>query len=396
MEPLMHLAQRVQQLPPYLFAGISKMIEAKRAEGIDVISLGIGDPDLPTPEHILASLKEAAMDPANHRYPESEGLPELREAIARWYQTRHGVTLDPASEVVVLIGSKEGIGHLPLCLIDPGDVSLITDPGYPVYEIATMFAGGESVRLPLREEDGWLPRLDEIDPAVAARARILWLNYPNNPTGAIADLAFFERAVAWAREHDVVIAHDLAYADVAYDGYVAPSILEVDGARDVAIEFNSLSKTFNMTGWRAAMAVGNAEVIDALTRVKSNLDSGLPQAIQQMAITALDDPRDSITSHNAIYQRRRDRAVEVLQELGLRVELPKASLYVWAKLPANEPSSGEYAARLVNETGVVLTPGAAYGEAGEGYVRLSLTIADDRLEEALSRLSRFARGESAL
>ncbi|MBT5775328.1 MAG: LL-diaminopimelate aminotransferase [Dehalococcoidia bacterium] len=392
----MHLAQRVQQLPPYLFAGISKMIEAKRAEGIDVISLGIGDPDLPTPEHILTSLNEAAMDPANHRYPESEGLPELREAIARWYQTRHGVTLDPASEVVVLIGSKEGIGHLPLCLIDPGDVSLITDPGYPVYEIATMFAGGESVRLPLREEDGWLPRLDEIDPAVAARARILWLNYPNNPTGAIADLAFFERAVAWAREHDVVIAHDLAYADVTYDGYVAPSILEVDGARDVAIEFNSLSKTFNMTGWRAAMAVGNAEVIDALTRVKSNLDSGLPQAIQQMAITALDDPRDSITSHNAIYQRRRDRAVEVLQELGLRVESPKASLYVWAKLPANEPSSGEYAARLVNETGVVLTPGAAYGEAGEGYVRLSLTIADDRLEEALSRLSRFAKGESAL
>jgi LL-diaminopimelate aminotransferase len=392
----MHLAQRVQQLPPYLFAAISRMIEAKRAEGIDVISLGIGDPDLPTPEHILASLNEAAMNPANHRYPESEGLPELREAMARWYRTRHGVELDPASEVVVLIGSKEGIGHLPLCLIDPGDVSLITDPGYPVYEIATMFAGGESVRIPLREEDGWLPRLEDIDPAVAERARILWLNYPNNPTGAVADLAFFERAIAWAREHDIVIAHDLAYADVTYDGYVAPSILEVDGARDVAIEFNSLSKTFNMTGWRAAMAVGNAEVIDALTRVKSNLDSGLPQAIQQMAITALDDPRDSITSHNAIYQRRRDRAVEVLQQLGLRVESPKASLYVWARLPADEPSSGEYAARLVNETGVVLTPGASYGEAGEGYVRLSLTIADDRLEEALNRLSRFARGESAL
>ena len=392
----MHLAQRVQQLPPYLFAGISRMIEEKRAAGIDVISLGIGDPDLPTPDHIIARLQEAATDPANHRYPESEGLPELRQAVARWYGTRHGVELDPEREVVVLIGSKEGIGHLPLCLIDPGDVSLITDPGYPVYEIATMFAGGESVRLPLREEDGWLPRLEEIDPVVAARARILWLNYPNNPTGAIADLAFFERAVAWAREHDVVIAHDLAYADVTFDGYVAPSILEVDGAREVAIEFNSLSKTFNMTGWRAAMAVGNAEVIDALTRVKSNLDSGLSQAIQQMAITALDDPRDSIASHNAIYQRRRDRAVEVLRELGLRVELPKASLYVWAKLPADEPSSGEYAARLVNETGVVLTPGASYGEAGEGYVRLSLTIADERLEEALSRLSRFARGESAL
>jgi LL-diaminopimelate aminotransferase len=392
----MHLAQRVQQLPPYLFAGISRMIEEKRAAGIDVISLGIGDPDLPTPDHIIARLQEAATDPANHRYPESEGLPELRQAVARWYGARHSVELDPEREVVVLIGSKEGIGHLPLCLIDPGDVSLITDPGYPVYEIATMFAGGESVRLPLREEDGWLPRLEEIDPAVAARARILWLNYPNNPTGAIADLAFFERAIAWAREHDVVIAHDLAYADVTFDGYVAPSILEVDGAREVAIEFNSLSKTFNMTGWRAAMAVGNAEVIDALTRVKSNLDSGLSQAIQQMAITALDDPRDSIASHNAIYQRRRDRAVEVLRELGLRVELPKASLYVWAKLPADEPSSGEYAARLVNETGVVLTPGASYGEAGEGYVRLSLTIADERLEEALSRLSRFAGGESAL
>ena len=392
----MQLAQRVQQLPPYLFAAISRMIEEKRSQGVDVISLGIGDPDLPTPPHLIERLQQAATDPANHRYPESAGLPELREAIARWYASRHGVTLDPETEVVVLIGSKEGIAHLPLCLIDPGDVSLITDPGYPVYDVATMFAGGETVRIPLSEEDGWLPRLDDVDPADAARARILWLNYPNNPTGALADLPFFERAVAWARDHDVVIAHDLAYADVTFDGYVAPSILEVDGARDVAIEFNSLSKTFNMTGWRAAMAVGNAEVIDALTRVKTNMDSGLPQAIQQMAITALDDPRDAITSHNETYQRRRDRAVEVLRELGLRVEPPKASLYMWARLPSGEPSSGEYAARLVNETGVVLTPGASYGDAGEGYIRISLTVPDDRLEEALSRLSRFARGEAAL
>ena len=390
----MQLAQRVQQLPPYLFAAISRMIEAKRAEGVDVISLGIGDPDLPTPPHLIERLQEAATDPANHRYPESEGLPEFREAIARWYASRHGVSLDPASEVVVLLGSKEGIAHLPLCLIDSGDVSLITDPGYPVYEVATMFAGGESVRIPLTEENGWLPQLDAIDPADAARAKILWLNYPNNPTGALADLAFFERAVAWAREHDVVIAHDLAYADVTFDGYVAPSILEVEGARDVAIEFNSLSKTFNMTGWRAAMAVGNAEVIDALTRVKTNMDSGLPQAIQQMAITALDDPRDSITAHNDVYQRRRDRAVEVLRELGLQLDPPKASLYVWARLPSSEPSSGDFAARLVNETGVVVTPGASYGEAGEGYIRISLTVPDDRLEEALSRLSRFARGEA--
>ncbi len=390
----MQLAQRVQQLPPYLFAAISQMIEAKRAEGVDVISLGIGDPDLPTPPHLIERLQQAATDPANHRYPESEGLPELREAVARWYATRHGVTLNPASEVVVLLGSKEGIAHLPLCLIDNGDVSLITDPGYPVYEVATMFAGGESVRIPLTEENGWLPQLDDVDPADAARARILWLNYPNNPTGALADLPFFERAVAWARDNDVVIAHDLAYADVTFDGYVAPSILEVDGARDVAIEFNSLSKTFNMTGWRAAMAVGNAEVIDALTRVKTNMDSGLPQAIQQMAITALDDPRDAITSHNEIYQRRRDRAVEVLRELGLHLDPPKASLYVWARLPSSEPSSGDFAARLVNETGVVVTPGASYGDAGEGYIRISLTVPDERLEEALTRLSRFARGEA--
>ncbi len=390
----MKFARRVEQLPPYLFARISQLIAEQQAQGVDVISLGIGDPDLPTPPHILESLKRAADDPANHRYPESEGLPELRQAMARWYATRHDVSLDPESEIVALIGSKEGIAHLPLCLIDEGDVSLVTDPGYPVYEIGTMFAGGETVRLPLTEEDGWLPRLDEISDADAARARILWLNYPNNPTGAIAGIAFFERAVQWARDHDVVIAHDLAYADVTYDGYVAPSILEVDGAREVAIEFNSLSKTFNMTGWRVAMAVGNAELIDALTRVKTNVDSGIPQAVQQMAITALDDPRDAITGHNEVYQRRRDRAVQVLRDLGLRVEPPKASLYIWARLPEGERSSAEYAARLIEATGVVLTPGASYGDAGEGYIRLSLTIADDRLEEGLRRLAAFARGEA--
>jgi LL-diaminopimelate aminotransferase len=251
------------------------------------------------------------------------------------------------------------------------------------------------VYVPLREEDGWIPRLDEIPADAAHRARILWLNYPNNPTGAVADLAFFERAVAWARQHDVVIAHDLAYSDVTFDGYQAHSILEVDGARDVAIEFNSLSKSFNMTGWRVAMAVGNARVIDALTRVKTNLDSGVPQAIQEMAIAALDDPRDSIENHNRIYERRRDRVVEVLRELGLRLEPPKASLYVWARLPQGERSSGDFAARLIDATGVVVTPGASYGAAGEGYIRISLTTPDDRLEEALQRLSRFARGEQS-
>ena len=392
----MRLARRVEQLPPYLFLGISRLIERKRAQGVDVISFGIGDPDLPTPDHIVESLRRAAGDPVNHRYPESDGLPELRQAIARWYGRRHGVELDADAQVVPLIGSKEGIGHLPLCLIDPGDVALVTDPGYPVYEAGTMFAGGEVVKLPLREEDGWLPRLDEAPREALERARILWLNYPNNPTGAVADLAFFERAVRWAHDHDVVIAHDLAYADVTFDGYVAPSILEAEGADEVAVEFNSLSKAFNMTGWRIGMAVGNATVVDALTRVKSNLDSGVPQAIQQMAITALDGPLDEIARHNDIYRARRDRVVEVLRALGLHVDPPKASLYVWARLPEGERSSGEYAQQLVEETGVVVTPGLGYGDAGEGCIRLSLTVPDDRLDEGMRRLAAFARGERAL
>ena len=387
----MKLARRVEELPPYLFARISQLIAEQRANGVDVISLGIGDPDLPTPAHILDALKSAADDPANHRYPESDGLPELRDSIADWYERRHGVALDPATEIVPLIGSKEGIGHLPLCLIDPGDVALVTDPGYPVYEVGTMFAGGETVKLPLREEDGWLPRLDEVPDEVARRARVLWLNYPNNPTGAVAGLEFFERSVEWARAHDVVIAHDLAYADVTYEGYRPHSILEVDGARDVAIEFNSLSKAFNMTGWRVGMACGNASVIDALTRVKSNLDSGIPQAIQRMAIAALEGPLDAIEAHNAIYQRRRDRVVEALRALGLRLDPPQASLYVWARLPEGERSSGEYAQRLIESTGVVVTPGRGYGEAGEGYIRISLTIDHARLDEALRRLNEFAR-----
>ena len=391
----MRLAQRVEQLPPYLFARISQLIAQKRAEGVDVISLGIGDPDIPTPDYLLDILRSATVDPANHRYPESDGLPEFRQAIARWYQKRHGVSLDPDKEVVPLIGSKEGIAHLPLCLIDPGDTALITDPGYPVYEVATMFAGGITVKVPLREEDGWLPRLDEIPAETARAAKVIWLNYPNNPTGAIAGREFYERAVAWAKQYDVVIAHDLAYADVAYDGYVPMSILEVDGAKDVAIEFNSLSKSFNMTGWRLGMAVGNATLVNALTRVKTNMDSGIPQAIQRMAIAALDDPRDTIERHNDIYAKRRDRAVAGLRQLGLRVEPPKASLYIWARLPEGERSSGEFAARLIDATGVVVTPGASYGPAGEGYIRISLTTPDARLDEALRRLAAFAQGQPA-
>lgn len=382
----MQLARRVQQLPPYLFAEISRKIAAKKAQGVDVISFGIGDPDLPTPPHVLDALREAAGDPANHRYPESDGLPELRGSMAGWYRRRFGVELDPTTQVVPLIGSKEGIGHVSLCFIDPGDVALVPDPAYPVYAVGTMFAGGEIAPLPLEEERGFLPVLDAVPADVAHRAKVLWINYPNNPTGACATLDFFERVVHFARRFDVAVLHDLAYADVTYDGYAPPSFLQVPGAAEVGMEFNSLSKTYNMTGWRVGMAVGNAAMVDALTRVKSNLDSGIPQAIQRMAIAAMEGPQDVIAEHNGIYQRRRDRVVAALRGLGLHVEPPKASLYIWARLPEGERSI-DFAGRLLDDTGVVVTPGIGYGERGEGYVRLSLTTPDDRVDEGLRRLA---------
>ena len=382
----MQLAQRVQHLPPYLFAEISRKIAAKKAQGVDVISFGIGDPDLPTPRHVLDALKLHADEPANHRYPETEGLPELRQAMAEWYTTRFGVELDPEKETLPLIGSKEGIGHVALCFIDPGDVALVPDPAYPVYAAGTMFAGGEVYPLPLHEERGFLPVLDAVPADVARRAKVLWINYPNNPTGAIATPEFFERVVAFARRHEIAVCHDLAYADVTYDGYRAPSFLEIPGAKDVGIEFNSLSKAYNMTGWRVGMAVGNADMVDALMRVKSNLDSGIPQAIQQMAIAALTGPQDCIAEHNAVYQRRRDEIVTVLRGLGLGVEAPRASLYVWARLPDGETSIS-FAGRLLDDTGVVVTPGIGYGQYGEGYIRLSITTPDDRVDEGLRRLS---------
>ncbi len=381
----MTLARRVEELPPYLFVEISRKIAQKRAQGVDVISFAIGDPDLPTPPHIIDALTEAARDPANHRYPETEGLPELRRVFAGWYEGRFGLRLDPDREVLPLIGSKEGIGHVPLCFIDPGDVALVPDPGYPVYPVSIQFAGGEPYELPLREERGFLPDLESVPEDVAGRARLLWLNYPNNPTAAVADLAFFERAAAFARRYEIPVVHDLAYSEVAYDEYVPPSFLEAPGARDVGIEMHSLSKSYNMTGWRIGMAVGNADLIDALSRVKSNLDSGIPNAIQRMAIAALEGPQDCIEEHNRIYQRRRDRLVEALRGTGLRVTPPKASLYVWAGLPESVGSM-EFAARLLEDTGVVVTPGVGYGRHGEGYVRLSLTLPDEQLEEGVRRL----------
>ena len=381
----MKLATRVQELPPYLFAQISRKIAEKRAQGVDVISFGVGDPDLPTPPDIIDALVEAARDPANHRYPETEGLPELRQAVAGWYERRFGLAFDPDREVLPLIGSKEGIGHIPLCLIDPGDVALVPEPGYPVYPVAVQFAGGTPHELPLLEERGFLPDLESIPEDAARRAKLLWLNYPNNPTAAVADLDFFERAAAFAHRHGITVVHDMAYSEVAYDGYQPPSFLQAPGAREVGIEVHSLSKSYNMTGWRIGMAVGNAELIDALGRVKSNLDSGVPNAIQRMAIAALEGPQDCIEEHNRIYQRRRDRLVEALRGAGLRVTPPKASLYLWAGLPAGVGSTA-FAERLLDDTGVVVTPGVGYGTHGEGYVRLSLTIPDDQLEEGVRRL----------
>ena len=381
----MKLAKRVEALPPYLFAEISKKIAAKRAEGVDIVTFGIGDPDLPTPPHILAALHKAADEPANHRYPESEGLPELGKAISDWYERRFEVRFEPMKETLPLIGSKEGIAHIALCFIDPGDIALMPDPGYPVYETGTMFAGGTSYKLACTRESGWKPDLDAIPADIATKAKVLWLNYPNNPTGAVADLSFFERAVAWAKRYDVAILHDNPYCDVAYDGYKPISIFQVPGAKDVAIEFNSWSKIYNMTGWRIGMVVGNQQMIDALMRVKSNIDSGIPQAVQRMAIEAVYGPQDCVDDHNRIYQRRRDRIVEVLRRVGLEVDMPLASLYVWAKLP-DGVSSAEYAARLIDDTGVVVTPGRGYGLNGEGYIRLSVTTPDDRLEEGMRRL----------
>jgi LL-diaminopimelate aminotransferase len=382
----MKLSKRMDSLKPYLFVEINKKIAEKRARGEEIISFAIGDPDIPTPGHIIERLCQAAHDPANHRYPETAGLPELCRAIAGWYQRRFGVVLDPDTEVLPLIGSKEGIGHIAFCFIDPGDTALVPDPAYPVYSISTMLAGGRPYYMALKEANGFLPRLDNIRDYILKKTKLLWLNYPNNPTGAVAELDFFNRAVAFARERDIAICHDGPYSEVAFDGYQPVSFMQADGAREVGVEFHSLSKSYNMTGWRIGMVVGNAGMIDALRRLKSNLDSGIPQAIQYAAIEALKGPQDCIAEHNAVYQRRRDLVVEVLTKIGLEVSVPKASLYVWARVPEGY-NSVDFTADLLEQVGVAVTPGVGYGRSGEGYVRLSLTIPDASLVKGLSRLS---------
>jgi LL-diaminopimelate aminotransferase len=384
----MKFAERVENLPPYLFVGISRAIAAKKAQGIEVISFGIGDPDMQTPAPVLDALAEGAKKPANHKYPESEGLPEFRERVAQFYDERFGVKLDPATEVINLIGAKEGIAHAALCFIDPGDISISPDPAYPVYEIGTMFAGGTTHFVTLKEDNGYLVDFDDIPTDVAKKAKTLWINYPNNPTGAIAPLSFFDEAVRYCKEFDIALLHDAAYTEVTYDGYVAPSVLQAEGAMDIAMEFHSLSKTANMTGWRVGFASGNPDMVNALMRVKSNIDSGLSQANQEMGIAALDLPTEWLDNNNEVYRKRRDKVVSVLNEIGVPAVAPKGALYIWTPIPAGY-TSAEYAQKLLDEVNVVVTPGNGYGPGGEGYIRLSLTIPDDQIDEGLHRLSQL-------
>ena len=388
----MKFAKRLNRLPPYLFVQVNRRIAELEAEGKDIVDFGIGDPDLPTPPHVIERMCQAAHDPENHRYPETGGLPELREAIAGWYKQRFGVTLNPATEVLPLIGSKEGIGHIALCFVEPGDVTLVPDPSYPPFSLGTILAGGEPYFVPLREENDFVLDFEAVPDEVADKAKLMWLNYPNNPTGAVADLDFFERAVRFAQQHDLLICHDAPYTEVAFDGYKAPSFMQIPAARRIGVEFHSLSKTYDMTGWRIGMVVGNADMVNALFRVKSNLDSGVPQAIQYAAVEALRGPQEHIAEHNAVLQRRRDRLMQVLDEIGLKARKPRATFYIWTRVPQGYTSM-DFTRKLLDEVGVAVTPGTGYGKEGEGYIRFSLTLSDDRLEEGARRLWSWRGGK---
>ncbi|NJB66814.1 LL-diaminopimelate aminotransferase [Desulfobaculum xiamenense] len=381
------LARRVAELPPYLFARIDKVKKEVAARGVDIISLGIGDPDLPTPDFIIDALCEAARKPVNHRYPDYEGLESFRSSVAGWYGRRFGVDLDPKTEVVNLIGSKEGIAHFALAVTDPGDVNLVCSPNYPVYPITTDFAGGETVFIPQLEENGFLPDLDSISPELWERAKSIYVNFPNNPTAAMATPEFFRKLVERARETNTIVLHDAAYTEIYFDENKRPmSILEIPGAKDVAVEFHSLSKTYNMTGWRVGMAVGNPQLIGALGNIKTNVDSGCFQAVQEAAIVAMEKGDAHVAETRKIYRQRRDVMVEALHKAGIECRVPDATIYLWAKVPAGY-TSAQFVTKVIEETGVVITPGSGFGAAGEGFFRISLTVPTERLEEAASRIS---------
>lgn len=386
----MEEAQRIKQLPPYLFARIEQKVAEFKAMGKDVISLGIGDPDKPTPEVVIEELCRQAHFPEHHQYPSSVGTLDFRKAVANWYRRRFGVELDPKSEVVTLIGSKEGIAHISLCYVDPGDINLVPDPGYPVYGIGTLLAGGQPHLMKLSEENGFLPDFGEIPVDVADKAKLMFLNYPNNPTGATATLEFFEKAVAFARKHDIIICHDAAYSEIYFGGQKPPSILEAPGAKDVAIEFGSLSKPYNMTGWRLGWAVGNRQVIEALGRIKSNMDSGAFQAIQYAGIAALEEADVTPAQLRKLYAERAEIAVKGLKEMGLNVRMPEASFYIWAPIPEGF-SSESFAEYVLEKANVVITQGNGYGRYGEGYFRISLTLDTERLREAMDRMKNILK-----
>ncbi len=378
-------AKRINDLPPYLFAEIDRRKRAALARGVDLIDLGIGDPDIPTPAAVVEKLIESASKPVNHRYPNSPGMPEFRQAVADWYRDRFNVKLDAGREVVSLIGSKEGIGNMAVAFVDPGDVVLVSSPCYPVYHIGTAFSGGKNYFLPLKKENQFLPDLDSIPTEVAKQAKLLWINYPNNPTAAVADKDFYKRVVDFANNYNVIVCHDAAYTEMGYDGYRPMSFLEVDGAKEVGIEFHSLSKTFNMTGWRIGMAVGNPDVVGGLAQAKSNLDSGIFQAVQEAGVEALKLGDKIVEPSRKIYQERRDILVDGLRAVGLDCEKPKATFYVWVATPKGY-SSADFTTKLLDEAGVVTTPGNGFGEAGEGYVRFTVCVDKERLKEVAERI----------
>ena len=380
-------AERIKHLPPYLFAEIDRMKEEVKKRGMDIIDLGVGDPDLPTPGNIIDKLKVACQDPENHRYPSYTGMDDFRVSVANWYRKRFGVKLDYRTEVVSLIGSKEGIAHLPLAFVNPGDVVLVPSPAYPVYHSATLFAGGIPVALPLLQENSFLPDFSRISPDTARSAKLMFLNYPNNPTAAVAGKDFFEEVVDFAEKHQIIVAHDAAYTELAFDGYRPMSFLQVDGAKEVGIEFHSLSKTYNMTGWRIGFAVGNSQVIEGLGKIKTNIDSGIFQAVQLAGIEALEGDQGWLGEMIKIYTERRDVLFRGLQRIGLKAEKPKATFYLWIAVPAGK-NSIDFAAHLLNEAGVVTTPGVGLGEYGEGYIRMALTVDKEIMEQAISRIEK--------
>lgn len=389
MKNMFKISKKLESLPPYLFLEIDKAKRLARAEGRDIIDLGIGDPDQPTPGYIIEALHKAALDPANHRYALDQGMPVLRQAIAEWYKKRFAVKLDVNSEVLPLIGSKEGIAHFPLAFLDPGDISLIPDPCYPPYKGGTVLAGGSIHLMPLLESNNFLPDISKIPFSARRKAKIIFVNYPNNPTNACADDDFYRGLIAFALKNNVIIISDLAYSEMAFDGFRPRSMLEFEGARDVVIEFHSLSKTFNMTGWRVGWACGNSQLVSALAKVKSNVDSGIFSALQLAGVAALEGGEDDLRKMRALYQRRRDCLVSGLNSLGWKVFSPRATFYVWIKTPGGAGSIN-FAARLLKEANIVATPGVGFGKYGEGYIRMALTVPEERIREALGRLKKIA------